>query len=231
MLVELLDVAADHIPRLLVVRDLAERLAAQSVVGSPLLDRLGLQADQSNTVRLALAVDDDLTGVRADRFEVRRNRRRSNIFTLRGLEHVLLAIGDPQEALGVKFADIAGVEPALGINRLGGCLRQVVVAVHHAGTFQKDLTVLGDLDLGLGQRPPDGAETVGVGPVDRGGSRGLGEPVTLQHDDTDGVEPLRDLAVKRGRPGNEEPHPATEPIPDGGQHQPVGQRVLDRKQR
>ena len=39
------------------------------------------------------------------------------------------------------------------VERLGGRLGQVVVAVHHAGALDQDLAVLGDLDLGAGERP------------------------------------------------------------------------------
>ena len=34
-------------------------------------------------------------------------------------EHVLAAIGDAQETLLVEHADVAGVQPAVGVDRLG----------------------------------------------------------------------------------------------------------------
>jgi hypothetical protein len=37
-------------------------------------------------------------------------------------EHVLLAVGDPEVAALVEHPDVAGVQPALGVDRLGGLL-------------------------------------------------------------------------------------------------------------
>ena len=45
-------------------------------------------------------------------------------------DHVLLAVGDEEEALVVEVADVAGVEPAVGVDRLGGGLGLVPVAGH-----------------------------------------------------------------------------------------------------
>ena len=106
-----------------------------------------------------------------------------------------------------------------------------MIAIHHAGTLQQDLAVPGDLDVGLRQRPPHRSEPVGAGSVDRRRRRGLGQSVTLEHDDTHGVEPLGDLTVECGRTGDEEPHPSAEAIPNRRQHQSVGEFVLGRQQR
>ena len=35
-------------------------------------------------------------------------------------EHVLLAVGDAEVAALVEHADVAGVQPAVGVDRLGG---------------------------------------------------------------------------------------------------------------
>ena len=73
--------------------------------------------------------------VRTDASERRRDRGRRDVLTLRRLEHVLLAIGDAQEAVGIDLTDIAGVEPAVLLEGLGGGVGQVVVAVSsHRGS-------------------------------------------------------------------------------------------------
>jgi hypothetical protein len=38
-------------------------------------------------------------------------------------DHLFLAVGDPQVALGIEGADIAGVQPAPGVDRFGGLAR------------------------------------------------------------------------------------------------------------
>ena len=162
--------------------------------------------------------------------ERRRDRRRRDVLALRGLEHVLLTVGDPQEALGVEFTDVTGVEPAVGVDRLGSGIRQVVIPAHHTGTLEQHLAVLGDLDLGLGERPSHGAESVGVRAVQRRGRRRFGQTVAFEHDDAHGVEPLGDVAVQRGRARDEEAQPAAEPLADRRQHQPVGELVLHGQQ-
>ena len=47
-----------------------------------------------------------------------------------GDHHVLHAVGDEQEAVVVEVADVAGVEPALGVDGGAGGLGLVPVALH-----------------------------------------------------------------------------------------------------
>ena len=58
---------------------------------------------------------------------------------------------------GVELADVAGVEPAVGVERLGGRLGEVVVAAHDAAAAQQDLAVLGAI---LTSVPGSGGPTV-----------------------------------------------------------------------
>ncbi len=81
-----------------------------------------------------------------------------------------------------------------------------------------------------GEGPADGSEAIGLRTVDTGRCRGFGETVTLEHDDADGIEPLRDLPIQRCRRRDEEAQPTAEPLPDGGEHQPVGDLVAQRIQ-
>ena len=52
-------------------------------------------------------------------------------------EQILLTAGDGQAAAG-QIADIAGVQPALGVERGAGFLGHLEIAGHHAGPAQMD---------------------------------------------------------------------------------------------
>ena len=54
---------------------------------------------------------------------------RRDVLAAGGDDQVLLAVGDAQEALGVELADVAGVQPAVGVDRLGGGALVLAVAV------------------------------------------------------------------------------------------------------
>ena len=73
---------------------------------------------------------------------------------------VLLAVGDVEEAALVDAPDVAGVEPAVLVEHLGGRLGVVVVAAHDARAPDEDLAVLGDAHLGARHRPADRAVLV-----------------------------------------------------------------------
>ena len=53
-------------------------------------------------------------------------------------DHVLLAVGDVEVAVGVEVADVAGVQPAVD-DRLRGLVRRLVVALHHEVAAHADL--------------------------------------------------------------------------------------------
>ena len=115
----------------------------------------------------------------------------------RGLDQVLLAVGDPHPALVVDLADVAGREPAVAGQHLGRLLGQVVVAAHDAAAAHQDLAVVGDPDLGAGERLARRCRTRLAGTVERGGRAGLGEPVALEDQQPGGVEPPRDVGRQR----------------------------------
>ena len=50
-----------------------------------------------------------------------------HVLTLRGLEHVLLAVGDAQVAVGIDLPDIARVEPTVLFECLGSGFGQIMV--------------------------------------------------------------------------------------------------------
>jgi hypothetical protein len=65
-----------------------------------------------------------------------------------GDEHVLLPPGDRVEAVGVAAGRVAGVEPAVGIERRSGRLRVVPVAEADMGAAQPQLADLAERLLG-----------------------------------------------------------------------------------
>ena len=71
-------------------------------------------------------------------------------------DEVLLATGDAQEAAVVEHTDVAGGEPAVVAQHLGGRLRVVPVATEDVAALEQDLAVLGDPD----RRPRSGRPTV-----------------------------------------------------------------------
>ncbi len=62
--------------------------------------------------------------------------------------HVLEAVGDLEVAAGIDGPDVAGVQPAVGVDRLGGRLGGVIeVSDHHHLAAREDLAGVGQCDL------------------------------------------------------------------------------------
>ena len=93
---------------------------------------------------------------------------RRDVLPAGGNDHVLLAIGDGQEAVLVERADVSGVEPAVPRER--GSRRHLVIQVprEHGRPGEQDLAVLGQLQLD--PRIADRSRTVVRGPDDGGGA-------------------------------------------------------------
>ena len=102
-------------------------------------------------------------------------------------DHVLLAVGDEQEAVLVEIADVAGAEP-VAEEALLGLLRIVPIAARDLRSAQADFAfgpgrqyvavVVADLDLDMGERTPRRAELVDLhARLHQGVARAcLGEP-------------------------------------------------------
>jgi hypothetical protein len=94
-------------------------------------------------------------------------------------EHVLLAADDAQAAGLGELAEVAGVEPTVGVDRVRGGLRVVEVPLHDAVTAHQHLAVVGQADLdaiaGGADRGGDVLERV-AGPRQRRRAA-LGQPV------------------------------------------------------
>ena len=70
-----------------------------------------------------------------------------------------------RKPVGVERALVAGAQPAVLGERLGGLLGQVVVAVHDVRAADQHLVALAELDLAAGEGRADGAEAVVLGVV------------------------------------------------------------------
>ena len=87
-------------------------LAGLAVRLGPGRERLGVDGDQRGDERLAVADDHALAdqGVGADPVL---EHGGGDVLAAGGHQDLLLAAGDPDEALVVDLADVAGVEPAV----------------------------------------------------------------------------------------------------------------------
>ena len=62
-------------------------------------------------------------------------------------EHVLLAADDAQPAGVGELAEVAGVQPAVGVDRVGSRQWIVEVPLHHAVAAHQHFSVVGDTNL------------------------------------------------------------------------------------
>ena len=88
-------------------------LPDQAVLGGPLHDGVLVHRDEGRAEVAAVAVHQDLADVGADRLEVALEGLGRDVLAARGLDEVLLAVGDFDAAFLINLANIAGVEPAI----------------------------------------------------------------------------------------------------------------------
>jgi hypothetical protein len=120
------------------------------------------------------------------------------VLAVGGLDQLLLAAVDDQEAVGGQVAEVAGGQPAVP-ERLGHA--GVHVTQGHLRAADQDLAVCGDAHHGLRQRLADGADPVASGCPDVPG-----------HDQ-------HAVADRVGQLG---------PVPPGPQQQVAGRRLVRR---
>ena len=162
------------------------------VVEALVLGRLPVRDDQHADVRLALADDDRAVDQRVAHQRIL-DRLRRDVLAARRLEERLLAVGYPEEPVGVDLADVAGVDPAVA-HGVGGRLRIVVISQHVARAADEDLAIVGDLQLHAGERLPDAEELVVRKRVARRPGRHLGHPPAVEDRHAHRPEELLDLA-------------------------------------
>ena len=128
--------------------------------------------------------------------------RRGDVLAPGGDDDVLLPAGHPQVAVVVELTQVAGVQPAVGVDHLGGRGLVVPVTGEDVRPGHEDLAVVGYPDRHPGHRPPDRADLVVAGQVGRDHRAGLGEAVALQHGDADAAEEVPEPLAQRGAAGH-----------------------------
>ena len=184
------------------LRSLGERgRGREPVAAQPAREGLLVQGHEGADERAVVAHHEHL----------RDERVRPDLVLQQGRDHVLaagrdddflLAPGDGQEALLVELADVAGAEPAVVVEGLGGQVIALVVAAHDAHALGEDLAVVGDPDGVAGNRGADGADLDQFGRVHRDGGRGLGQPVAFQDLHADALEEVAQPFAERAAAGD-----------------------------
>ena len=128
-------------------------------------------------------------------------QRGGDVLAAGGDDDLLLAAGDPQVAVLVELAEVAGVEPAVD-DRLGGRGRVVAVPAQTLTPCSEDLAVVRDPDAAAGQRLADRADLDPLRDVDRGRRGGLGEAVALEDGEADAAEEVAEPLAERGAAGH-----------------------------
>ena len=125
-------------------------------------------------------------------------------------DHVLLAATQPEEAVLVDLAEVAGVVPAIVIED-GACgLLVLPVPLEDVGSARKDFTVGADLHRDPGQRRADRAEPVELHAVEGEPGRALCRPVSLDHVDSEIAPRLAESGIERRPAGDDVAEAAAE---------------------
>ena len=179
--------------------ELLQRAALEVVLGGPQRREVGVEHDQRGVVGARVADRAGLADQRRGALDRGLDVRRRHVLAGGVDDELLLAVDDLQIAVLVELADVAGVQPAIGVDRLGGLLGRAAVAEHHDLAAHEHLAVIGDRDLDAGRGRADGAELDLLGRVDAAGAAGLGHPPQLGERDADRVEELEHLDAASAR--------------------------------
>src|SRR3989449_4792073 len=109
-------------------------------------------------------------------------------------DEVLLSVGDEEKAVVVDPADVAGMEPSLGLEDLAARLGLLEIpAGRDVAAAGQDLSVGRDLQLDAGQRLTDRAELETAGAIEGQHRARLGQSVAFENQDASGVEEFGDV--------------------------------------
>ena len=168
------------------------RLRGQAVRGQPQCQRLRIERHQRADERALVAHHHAVLHDRAlgDLFL---QRNGGDVLAAGSNNNVLDAAGDDDVALIIDLGQVAGPEPAVGGERLGRLLRQIVVAAEHVRALDLQFAFVGNANRGAGRGLAYGADHI-VGHA-RGGERGggFGHAITLNHRQSDAVVEMRQI--------------------------------------
>ena len=167
-----------------------------AVVVQPHRKHLGVERDQGADERFLIADHHHLADerIRPDRVL---ECGRSDVLAAGRHDDLLLAAGDGQETVSVEVADVAGLEPALIIERLRGRLRVLPVLLEDVHALDLDLAVVDHPNRDTGERGADSADLRLGGEVHgRRGGR-LCEAVALQDHNAEAVEEVPEVFAER----------------------------------
>ena len=125
-------------------------------------------------------------------------------------EHVLLAAAEREHAVGREGTEIAGVVPAVGVDRGGGRLGVLPVAGEAPRPAGQDLAVVGDPGLDAGDRLAHRPDDIPFRSGEADDGAHLGRAVALQDVDAHLGPALGDLQVEGRRPDADRVEPAAE---------------------
>jgi hypothetical protein len=153
--------------------------------------------------------------------------RRRHVLAAGVDDQLLLAVDDLQVAVLVELTYVAGVQPALVVDRLTSLVRVVAVAARHDAAPDQHLAVFSELDLHARRHRAHRADLDPIGRVAGPVAGGLGHPPQLGQRHADRVEEL-DHLTRRGRGADVDRLDLVEPQqrPHLRQHELVGLRVL-----
>ena len=191
----------------------------------PRLEPLERRDHQDRAELASVAHDDRLVHVRVLLQHVL-DRLRRHVLAARGLDKVLLPVGDLQVSVAAQLADVPGAEPPVLGNHFTGHVLQPVVALHHLRPANQDFPVVGDRDLGAGHRAADRPDPEVLEGVDIRDRRRLAETVSLQDRNARAQEEAVDFRSQCRASAHEVPEPPAHGLPDLPEHQLVRYRVL-----
>src|SRR5262249_38316934 len=130
-------------------------------------------------------------------------------------------------AVLIDFTDVAGVEPALGVDRISrGRLVAPVSGEDEIG-LEQQLAVVGDANRGPADRRPDGPDAQRIRAVDADAGRRFGEAVPLVDGEADTAEEMAQPGTERCSSGDSCCAPAPEGRATLAGYQPVEDGVLE----
>ena len=133
-----LDLRVEEAIDLLLLDQLLRRHLGQAVLRGPRPELVEVGRDEGAGVGLAVAEDHGLRHV-ARRRQRGLHRCRRHVLPVAENDEVLQPIGDLDPADVVELTDVAGVEPAIGVDRERRLLGRVQVALHDLRAADEDL--------------------------------------------------------------------------------------------